>query len=213
MRICAGIDVVKDIHWATAIDQDARVLIDRARARAPGRSRAGGRNGPDHPRARRGDRGDALVRELAREALAVRERLTALDRELEASVARHPDGALIRSLPGMGVIMTAEFLAAAGDIARFRSPDALAAAAGLAPVLRQSGKARAFRRANGGDKALKRVFYQSAFCAVSIKDPPSKKAFYDRKRREGHRHVQAPRRPRAPPRHRRLGHAQTSQAL
>lgn len=132
----------------------------------------------------------ALVRELAAEALAVRERLATLEKELEALVARHPDGALIRSLPGMGVILSAELIAAAGDIARFRSPDAMAAAAGLAPILRQSGKARALRRAYGGDKALKRVFFQSAFCAVSTKDPTSK-AFYDRKRREGQRHVQA----------------------
>jgi transposase len=132
----------------------------------------------------------ALVHELAHEALAVRGRLSTLDKELEVLVARHPDGALIRSLPGMGVVLTAEFIAAAGDIARFRSPDALAAAAGLAPILRQSGKAGALRRAHGGDKALKRVFFQSAFCAVSTKDPLSK-AFYDRKRREGHRHVQA----------------------
>lgn len=132
----------------------------------------------------------ALVRELAAEALAVRERLAQLDKELGALVARHPDGALIRSLPGMGVILSAEFIAAAGSIARFRSPDAMAAAAGLAPILRQSGKARALRRAYGGDKARKRVFFQSAFCAVSTKDPTSK-AFYDRKRRQGQRHVQA----------------------
>ena len=132
----------------------------------------------------------ALVQELALETLAVRNRLAQLDKELEALVARHPDGALIRSLPGMGVILSAEFIATAGDITRFRSPDALAAAAGLAPILRQSGKASALRRAYGGDKALKRVFYQSAFCAVSTKDPTSK-AFYHRKRREGHRHVQA----------------------
>src|SRR5215210_2710888 len=30
MRICVGIDVAKDVHWVVAIDQDARVLIDRA---------------------------------------------------------------------------------------------------------------------------------------------------------------------------------------
>jgi len=30
MRIYVGIDVAKDVHWASAIDQDARVLIDRS---------------------------------------------------------------------------------------------------------------------------------------------------------------------------------------
>jgi hypothetical protein len=43
-----------------------------------------------------------LVHELAQEALAVRERLARLDAELEQTLTRHPDAALIRSLPGMG---------------------------------------------------------------------------------------------------------------
>ncbi len=88
----------------------------------------------------------------------------------------------------MGTVLTAEFVAEAGGIARFRSADALAAAAGLAPVLRQSGKTRFLRRANGGNKALKRVFYQSAFCSLGT---PDSRAFYARKRREGKRHHQA----------------------
>jgi len=131
-----------------------------------------------------------VARELATEALAVKARLLRLDEELGALLERHPDAALIRSLPGMGAILTAEFIAAAGNITRFRSADAMAAAAGLAPVMRQSGKSRSWRRTFGGDKDLKRVFYQSAFCACSTGDPISK-AFYARKRREGKRHTQA----------------------
>ncbi len=131
----------------------------------------------------------ALVRELATEALAVRERLAGLDRDLEALLGEHLDAAIVRSLPGMGTVLTAEFIAEAhGDLSRFRSADALASAAGLAPVLRQSGKVRYLRRANGGNKALKRVFYQSAFCSLHS---PTSQAFYARKRREGKRHHQA----------------------
>jgi transposase len=130
----------------------------------------------------------SLVRELAAEALACRQRLSDLDAELDRLLQRHPDAALIRSLPGMGAVLTAEFIAEAGTVARFRSADALAAAAGLAPVLRQSGKVRFQRRPSGGNKALKRVFYQSAFCSLSA---PDSRAFYARKRREGKRHHQA----------------------
>jgi hypothetical protein len=43
-----------------------------------------------------------LVRELAAEALASRARLIELDREMEALLERHPDAALIRSLPAWG---------------------------------------------------------------------------------------------------------------
>ena len=129
-----------------------------------------------------------LIAELAGEALACRDRLARLDRDLAQLLDRHPDAALICSLPGMGATLCAEFIAQAGPLTRFRSADALAAAAGLAPVLRQSGKVRFNRRPSGGSKALKRVFYQSAFCSLRA---PDSKAFYARKRREGKPHHQA----------------------
>jgi transposase len=129
-----------------------------------------------------------LVRELAAEALAARARIAALDKRLAELVAAHPDGALIRSLPGMGVVLAAEFIAEAGDLSRFRSAAALAAAAGLAPVLRQSGKSARLMRPGYANNRLKRVFYQSAFCSLAH---PLSRAFYDRKRREGKRHHQA----------------------
>jgi hypothetical protein len=121
-----------------------------------------------------------LIRELAAEALACRQRVLKFDRDLAKLLERHPDAALIRSLPGMGAVLTAELIAEAGTLARFRSADA--PAAGLAPVLRQSGKVRFQRRPSGGNKGLKRVFYQSAFCSLSS---PDSRAFYARKRREG----------------------------
>ena len=129
-----------------------------------------------------------LIKELAREALTIMATLKALDVELEERLARHPDAALIRSLPGMGAVLTAEFIAEAGNIDRFRSADSLAAAAGLAPVLKQSGKSRSLRRPNGGNKGLKRVFYQSAFASLYSADS---RIFYARKRQEGKRHHQA----------------------
>ena len=151
---------------------DSAVTLSRAqRTAVPGENLAAG-----------------LVRELATEALTVKERLARLDHELEEVLARHSDAAIVRSLPGMGTVLTAEFIAETGGVSRFRSADALASSAGLAPVLRQSGKMRFRRRASGGNKALKRVFYQSAFASLQA---PDSKAFYDRKRREGKRHHQA----------------------
>src|SRR3954453_13140908 len=129
-----------------------------------------------------------LVRELAVEAAHTRSRLCALDRDLEAALERHPDAALIQSLPGMGATLAAEFIAEAGSIERFPNPDKLAAAAGLAPVLKQSGKVRYLKRAHGGNRTLKRVFFQSAFCSLSH---PDSKAFYRRKRDEKKTHHQA----------------------
>ena len=126
--------------WRAPAGCPARGLERACAAAAGWRSPAGRARGP-------------LVRELATEALACRARLARLDRALEAALARHPDAALIRSLPGMGAVLTAELIAEAGTLARFRSADALAAAAGLAPVLRQSGKVRFLRRPAGGNKS------------------------------------------------------------
>ncbi len=50
-----------------------------------------------------------LIRELAGEALDARQKISAIERDLEGLLASHPDDALIRSLPGMGAILTAEF--------------------------------------------------------------------------------------------------------
>ncbi|GAA2967040.1 hypothetical protein GCM10010446_60930 [Streptomyces enissocaesilis] len=90
----------------------------------------------------------------------------------------------------MGAVLTAEFMASVGTIHRFTSADALAAASGLAPVLTQSsGKVRHSRSVTGGNKALKRVFYQASFC--SIQRDPTSRAYHDRKRAGGKRHHQA----------------------
>jgi hypothetical protein len=53
----------------------------------------------------------SLIGELAGEALACRDRLARLDRDLAQLLERHPDAALICSLPGMGVTLCAEFIA------------------------------------------------------------------------------------------------------
>ena len=68
------------------------------------------------------------------------------------------------------------------------SADQLAAYAGLVPAARDSGKRVGnHRRMRGGNKVLKRVFYQSAF--ASLGGSPHSRAFYDRKRREGKKHT------------------------
>jgi transposase len=161
----------RNLRGVDALAQDAVALARQQTTRVPGAA----------TRAR-------LVKELAAEALVARERRVRIDVELAALLDDHPDAALVQSLPGMGAVLTAEFVACVGHVSRFASADALAAAAGLTPVLRQSGKARAIRRSTSGDRRLKRVFFQSAFNALA--DPESR-TFYDRKRREGKRHNQA----------------------
>ena len=80
----------------------------------------------------------ALAAELASEMLRLRTRgrIAELDRRLEELLAATAEAEIVRSLPGMGVVFTAEFLAEVGDSSRFASADSLAAGAGIAPVLR-----------------------------------------------------------------------------
>jgi transposase len=131
----------------------------------------------------------ALVAEIASEMLRSKERIAELDCRLEELLAASPEAEIVRSLPGMGVVFTAEFLAEAGDLGRFASADSLAAATGIAPVLRASG-ARSFkRRARRGNKVLKRVLYRSAFSCISHHG--RSEAFYRKKRAEGKGHHQA----------------------
>ena len=132
-----------------------------------------------------------IVAELAGEVLALKERIEALDGELRRRFFARPEARILASLPGMGAILGAEFLVAVGgDLRAFEGADQLAAYAGMVPAARDSGKRIGnHRRMRGGNKVLKRVFYQSAF--ASLRGSPHSRAFYDRKRREGKKHTQA----------------------
>ena len=131
-----------------------------------------------------------IVAELAAEVLCLKESLKTLDEELEKRFFARKEARVLTSLPGVGVILGAEFLVRAGDLSAFESADKLAAYAGLVPAAHDSGKRVGNdRRMRGGNKALKYVFYQSAF--ASLRSSPESRAFYDRKRAEGKRHTQA----------------------
>jgi transposase len=132
-----------------------------------------------------------IVAELAKDVLGLKERVESIDEELEKRFFARPEARILISLPGMGTILGAEFLVAVGDIRAFESADRLAAYAGLVPAARDSGKRVGNnKRMRGGNKTLKRVFYQSAFASLRSSAPESR-VFYDRKRAEGKRHTQA----------------------
>jgi transposase len=131
-----------------------------------------------------------IVAELAKDILALKERIESIDEELQKRFFARPEARILTSLPGMGPILGAEFLVAVGDICAFSSAERLAAYAGLVPAARDSGKRVGNnKRMRGGNKVLKRVFYQSAF--ASLRSAPDSRVFYDRKRSEGKRHTQA----------------------
>ena len=119
-------------------------------------------------------RGNATVQaELARSLLV---RLARLEREIEvlkrrlgARVAGHP----LLGLPGAGPITVARLIAEVGDIRRFRSADALAALAGVAPIPASSGQVQRMRLNRGGNRQLNRALYVIAL-SQSRFHPPAK---------------------------------------
>ncbi|MEV3927678.1 IS110 family transposase [Actinomadura coerulea] len=123
-----------------------------------------------------------LVAQLAEGVITLNEQLKDLDQLIEDRFRRHPSAEVIISMPGIGVLLGAEFLAAAGgDMDRFASADQLASFAGVTPVPRDSGRVHGnLHRPQRYNRALQRVFYTSAL--ISIQSCPDSKRFYDRKR-------------------------------
>ena len=71
----------------------------------------------------------------------LREEQARLEVRIKEALLAHPDGPILASLPRAGTVRAATLLAEIGDCrARFPDPAALAAAAGVAPSTRQSGK-------------------------------------------------------------------------
>ena len=125
-------------------------------------------------------RGNASVQaELARALLARLAKLddgtTRLTRRIEGLVAGHP---LLR-LTGTGPLTAARLIAEVGDVRRFRSADALAALAGVAPIPASSGQTQRMRLNRGGNRRLNRAFYVIAV-AQSRWDPAAR-AYIERR--------------------------------
>jgi len=121
--------------------------------------------------------------ELARDRLARLETVVretdAYERRIEGLVADHP----LRSLPGAGALVTAKIIGEAGDVRRFRSADAFAMLAGVAPIPASSGQVQRMRLNRGGNRQLNRALYSIAF--AQIRHHPPARAFMARKRAEG----------------------------
>lgn len=119
----------------------------------------------------------ARIRLARLRALAHEER--ALAARIGAMVAGHP----LLKLPGAGPLVTAKLLGEIGDIGRFRSADAFAALAGVAPIPASSGQTSRMRLNRGGNRQLNRAFHVIAL--VQARHHPPAKAYIERKRSEG----------------------------
>jgi len=132
-----------------------------------------------------------VVARLAKEVMALDTEIGDTDAMIEDRFRRHRHAEIILSMPGFGVTLGAEFIAATGgDMSAFPSVDRLAGVSGLAPVPRDSGRITGnLKRPRRYDRRLLRACYLAAL--VSIRTDPASRTYYDRKRTEGKRHTQA----------------------
>jgi transposase len=120
-----------------------------------------------------------LARGLLAEVRELGARAVDLERQIAALVAGHP----LLALPGVGPLTAARIVAEAGDVSRFRSPDAFAMLAGVAPIPASSGQVQRMRLNRGGNRRLNRALYTVAL-AQSWNHPPAQ-AYMERKKASG----------------------------
>jgi len=132
-----------------------------------------------------------VIRALAHEVIDLNEQIAVIDKLIAERFRSHELAEVIASMPGIGPLLGAEFLAATGgEMTRFATSDRLAAFAGLAPAPRDSGAISGnLHRPRRYHRGLQRVFYTSAL--ISIRSCAQSRRFYERKRAEGKRHTQA----------------------
>jgi hypothetical protein len=167
-----GIDV-SDAHRACAVDENRKVVFFR---------RVANDQADIEALSSRATGAVTEVRWAVDLAPEVAGLLLALLSAASARVVFVPGRMVNKSLPGLGPVLGAEFLAATGaNPTPFTTPAGLATYAGLAPAPRDSGRVRGnLHRPQRYNRAPRRVFFMAALCTTVTQGPS--RFFYQRKR-------------------------------
>lgn len=110
--------------------------------------------------------------------------------ELATSFEKHPDAEIIRSLPGLGMILGARVLAEFGDDPnRYADAKSRKNYAGTSPITRASGKSHVVLARYARNKHLSDACYLWAFATLTRS--PGARQFYDQHRTAGDTHSRA----------------------
>jgi transposase len=115
------------------------------------------------------------------------EEIAEVERAIATDALGEPQVKRLMTVPGVNVIAAATFLAAVGDITRFRTPRQLVGYLGLDPRVRQSGSSPAThgRISKQGSSSARHALVEAAWSVV--RQPGPLRAFYQRIRaRRGH---------------------------
>ena len=142
------------------------VMVRRARCEDPGLGRL-----------------DAQLEGLLDRQIAAVEAL--IEKALAADAELAEKEALLRSVPGIGAVLSSSLLSRMCELGQVDDRKA-AALAGVAPMADDSGKRQGSRRIAGGRQEVRAVLFQAAMCAMH--HHPELKAFAARLRAAGKKH-------------------------
>ena len=129
----------------------------------------------------------ALVRSTVRVVAEMTVQIEALARGLQSRFEVHPDAEILRSLPGLGLVLGARVLAEFGDDpTRYADPKARKNYAGTSPITRASGRSRVALARFARNRRLADALEMWAFCSIS--GSPGARRYYDTLRTRGHGH-------------------------
>jgi len=118
---------------------------------------------------------------------ALNAQVAELARELTADFEQHPDAEVVRSLPGLGTILSARVLGEFGDAPnRYATAKSRKNYAGTSPITRASGTKRVVLARYARNMRLADAIYQWSFASLSAS--PGARAFYDAHREAGDTH-------------------------
>jgi hypothetical protein len=132
----------------------------------------------------------STVRATVRVLAQLNGEIATLETELAAAFEEHPDAEILRSLPGLGVVLGARVLGEFGDDrTRYQDARARRCYAGMAPITRASGTRLVVLARVARNRRLADPLYLWAFS--SLTRSPGARRFYDAHRRRGNTHHQA----------------------
>lgn len=132
----------------------------------------------------------ATTRAMVAQIGAINQQVTALEAELDACFEQHPDAAIYRSMPGLGIVLGARVLGEFGDDPeRYESAKSRRNYAGTSPLTVASGRKRIVRARFVRNRRLADAVQLWATCSLRVS--PGCRDFYDRHRAAGDLHHQA----------------------
>ncbi len=123
-----------------------------------------------------------LAQDLVRDLRAVDTGLADIEKRMTVALDEH--GTRLRSVDGVGPVTAVRLIGRTGPASRFRSADAFAVYAGVAPVEVASGDRTRHRLSRSGDRQLNSAIHLVAVTQVRMRDSIGRK-YFDTKLAEG----------------------------